>query len=71
MPKCSYCDATTRHIGETEVEAGWGKVEAKIGVAKIVLIHCQEHDHEFQEEIIAWSRKHGDRQRNRQTQKEE
>lgn len=60
MKQCSFCEATVRHIGEKEVEAGWGKVEAQIGTEKIVLIHCPEHFEEFKKTIIEWGKEHGD-----------
>lgn len=45
--KCSFCDTTTPHIGERQVEAGWGRAKGKMNGLKVDVIHCPKHTDKF------------------------
>lgn len=57
--KCSFCPASVFHIGEREIDAGWGKIEVKTGITELVLNHCPKHSKEFAEAIEKWAGRHG------------
>lgn len=52
MIKCSFCDAQTRHVGEKEVEGGWGKAVGTMYGVKVNLVHCPEHFDEFSQALL-------------------
>ena len=49
--KCSFCEESVAHIGEKEVEAGWGRSKGTVNGKKIDLIHCPQHVDEFVDEL--------------------
>jgi hypothetical protein len=50
--KCSFCEATVAHVGEKEVELGWGRAKGDFNGKKIDLIHCPDHVEEFTEALV-------------------
>lgn len=50
--KCSFCDKTIAHLGEHEIELGWGKAIGKADGIDIDLYHCPDHADKFQQTLV-------------------
>lgn len=59
MQECSFCDASVLHIGDAEIEAGWGRIEVNIPTTQLTLNHCPKHSKKFVEAVEKWANEHG------------
>ena len=50
--KCSFCNKAVRHIGEKEVEAGWGKCIGKVNGITVDMYYCPEHQQLFSDMLV-------------------